>query len=326
MSAIGFSPNMPLEDASILPVEHWCPVEDKWMYGIQPRYRYLDMDEPSYRVTAAEATSTVTDSTISRSNTMDSTMTNTTIAGSTTKDSEMTDTTITESRITGSVIIDFPKTKLHTCVFFTVFAELSKEIQLMIWNSAADLPRAVVIDYKEGHLYRLQNPSKVPAILHACADSRSVGLTYFDLSFKHEISGFPSYINWKVDTLVFPRAFTLFTLFANVKEEERFNFVIPLHSSAKKVPLEEKVKLMVLAVSDVFHLMTTKRLILGCKNLVSVKFYAALSGYHNQDQEMDWAISCVTRDLTQARKDKPMLDVKRITEQEFQRFMTIETV
>jgi hypothetical protein len=118
---------------------------------------------------------------------------------------------------------------------FTLFPKLSSELQLEIWTHAASVPRLVAIrsllfraqprvfgflqdlvDYKNGWRWtpvasnsrrvgesrRLAVNYQVPPILHACYDSRQVGLKFYKPSFKEQL-GVPIYFSTGADTLYF---------------------------------------------------------------------------------------------------------------------------
>jgi hypothetical protein len=118
---------------------------------------------------------------------------------------------------------------------FALFPKLSPELQLKIWTHAASVPRIVavrrlqyrvqprvfgflqdLVDYKNGWRWtqigsksriigigrRLVVNYKVPPILHACYDSRQVGLKFYKPSFKEQL-GVPIYFSPNADTLYF---------------------------------------------------------------------------------------------------------------------------
>jgi hypothetical protein len=112
---------------------------------------------------------------------------------------------------------------------FTLFPKLSPELQLEIWTHAASVPRLVavrsllfgaqprvfgflqdLVNYKNGWRWtqvgsksrRLVVNYQVPPILHACYDSRQVGLKFYKTYFKEQL-GVPIYFSTNADTLYF---------------------------------------------------------------------------------------------------------------------------
>ena len=112
---------------------------------------------------------------------------------------------------------------------FTLFPKLSPELQLEIWTHAASVPRLVavrsllfgaqprvfgflqdLVNYKNGWRWtqvgsksrRLVVNYQVPPILHACYDSRQVGLKFYKTYFKEQL-GVPIYFSTNTDTLYF---------------------------------------------------------------------------------------------------------------------------
>ncbi|KAK1758995.1 hypothetical protein QBC47DRAFT_370853 [Echria macrotheca] len=81
---------------------------------------------------------------------------------------------------------------------FHLFPRLPSEIQLMIWECASAVERIVPILPGLGHLSPITHQTlRVPPILHACANSRQVGLKYYNLSFHPRL-----YINRDYDHLM----------------------------------------------------------------------------------------------------------------------------
>lgn len=71
---------------------------------------------------------------------------------------------------------------------FPHFVKLPREIQYRIWEVLAEEPRVVAINTKtNGGLY-----SAIPPILHACSESRIVGLKHYTLAFEPQRFDRPS--------------------------------------------------------------------------------------------------------------------------------------
>ena len=81
---------------------------------------------------------------------------------------------------------------------FHTFPRLPSEIQTMIWESACAVERIVPILSGLGHLSPITHQTlRVPPVLHACANSRQVGLQHYNLSFHPHL-----YINREYDHLM----------------------------------------------------------------------------------------------------------------------------
>jgi hypothetical protein len=67
---------------------------------------------------------------------------------------------------------------------FVFFPKLPPEIRRMIWTSARPAPRVLKIFEKmEGAEEVVYSTAKVPALLHACQDSRRIAKQWYELSF-----------------------------------------------------------------------------------------------------------------------------------------------
>jgi hypothetical protein len=115
---------------------------------------------------------------------------------------------------------------------FTFFPGLPVELQNLIWEFACFIPRFVEIEpvrfrynfeetkgwiiFNYRYLYQLQSRFSVPPVLHACHESRRIGLMHYQktfgadkairrggLSTKIKTPG-RIYFNWACDTIVFP--------------------------------------------------------------------------------------------------------------------------
>jgi hypothetical protein len=98
---------------------------------------------------------------------------------------------------------------------FTIFTELPYELQNMVWRIAACEPRVVEIEtytkyFKQAGRrkteLRFLSRTLVPAILHACTGSRTVGIKNYErLCFGNTFTG--SFINWTCDYIRFDCSF-----------------------------------------------------------------------------------------------------------------------
>ncbi|KAH7418263.1 hypothetical protein BKA64DRAFT_194753 [Cadophora sp. MPI-SDFR-AT-0126] len=91
---------------------------------------------------------------------------------------------------------------------FHKFQRLPLELRCMIWHFAARQVRVVEIEmvraeYKGvGRINRFASKTLTPAILHACGESRWIGLKRYErIIFNGIMSG--SYVNWDVDYIGF---------------------------------------------------------------------------------------------------------------------------
>ncbi|KAG4440228.1 hypothetical protein IFR05_004307 [Cadophora sp. M221] len=111
-----------------------------------------------------------------------------------------------------------PSTEAASTLTIHPFPRLPIELRTMIWNFGARQVRVVeieVIDAKYkgvGSVQRLTSKTIVPGILHACAESREVGLKRYEkIVFQGIFTG--SYINWDIDYIGFKRHNNLDTHF-----------------------------------------------------------------------------------------------------------------
>jgi hypothetical protein len=107
---------------------------------------------------------------------------------------------------------------------FTVFRNLPTEVRLIIWGYACRTERIIPLLPGKGHLFPIVHPSlEVPPVLHACSESRTIGLKHYDLSFHRHI-----YINHDHDQLMlhifFPHQIIDFALYFGSESENQFNW------------------------------------------------------------------------------------------------------
>jgi len=103
---------------------------------------------------------------------------------------------------------------------FSKFGALPKEIRDIIWSEALQSlpPQAVVIsiDWIEikkvkdarpsgdtSPIFRVKATYKIPQILHACSESRVVGLQRYRLAFKEQLNGKTVFFDYEQDALFF---------------------------------------------------------------------------------------------------------------------------
>jgi hypothetical protein len=101
---------------------------------------------------------------------------------------------------------------------FRNFTKLPREIRDEIWKLTFPPPQVVTISKDDNEIkkirkarpkrdvstiYRAKATYDVPPILHACQESRVVGLNRYGLAFKEQLGGRPAYFNYKNDILLF---------------------------------------------------------------------------------------------------------------------------
>ncbi|CZR56325.1 uncharacterized protein PAC_06213 [Phialocephala subalpina] len=68
---------------------------------------------------------------------------------------------------------------------FRLFSKLVPELRLKIWEAARPVARIVrITKRKQPGLPVVYSPAKVPALLHACSESRQVALRWYELAFQ----------------------------------------------------------------------------------------------------------------------------------------------
>jgi 2EXR family len=109
---------------------------------------------------------------------------------------------------------------------FTIFSNLSKELQLKVWESAAPSGRTITItssdittqdeDGNTTTTYHVtHNAPQVPSLLRACRESREIALRQYDLAFGAQFSGRRIYFNFDRDILFFRDCHALKSWFGN---------------------------------------------------------------------------------------------------------------
>jgi hypothetical protein len=105
---------------------------------------------------------------------------------------------------------------------FELFPGFPVEVRLMIWEQACCTERIIPLLPGQGHLFPRVHPLlAVPAVLHACSESRRIALKHYNLSFHAQI-----YTNPRYDTLMlhlfFPFQLIDFDLYS--RPEADFNW------------------------------------------------------------------------------------------------------
>ena len=91
---------------------------------------------------------------------------------------------------------------------FTCFGKLPAEIKIMVWSFATAEPQLVFVESKwflKGHGRSQLMTTHIPAVLHACIDSRKMGLKTYKLCLSN-LFIHPIYFDERKDTLAFRTA------------------------------------------------------------------------------------------------------------------------
>lgn len=102
---------------------------------------------------------------------------------------------------------------------FTLFSKLPPELQDMVWEFEASVPRVLEITGEKPHpiewrtriiaTYTINSPHQIPPTLHATSASRQVALKLYTPAFSFDL-GHPVYFNFGCDVLHYRSSLMIF--------------------------------------------------------------------------------------------------------------------
>ncbi|PMD17023.1 hypothetical protein NA56DRAFT_284444 [Hyaloscypha hepaticicola] len=102
---------------------------------------------------------------------------------------------------------------------FSLFQKLPPELQTMVWEFAASVPRVLQITGEKVHPiewrtriianYTINSPHQIPPTLHATSASRQVALKFYSPAFSFNL-GHPVYFNFASDVLHYRSSLMIF--------------------------------------------------------------------------------------------------------------------
>ncbi|KAL3423304.1 hypothetical protein PVAG01_05051 [Phlyctema vagabunda] len=91
------------------------------------------------------------------------------------------------------------------CTTFHPFSELPVEVRRMIWELARPEGRYIGFGFRSNST--AYSPARVPTLLHVCAESRNLALTWYELSFPRRLNGPPqTYFDPSRDGILYKEA------------------------------------------------------------------------------------------------------------------------
>jgi hypothetical protein len=84
---------------------------------------------------------------------------------------------------------------------FALFPKLPMELRLKIWKMARPEGRYILLEHSRKRRRAVFSRAKVPALLHACQESRDIALKWYKLSFGTHSSFGKTYFDAEIDGL-----------------------------------------------------------------------------------------------------------------------------